>query len=93
LEPEAAAVVAVAAPQEVAPNFLCVMCLGEAFHRLRIQDVESLILVGGGWRREGNKEEKRKKSLWRTEGGTVSCAPSLTGVRLSFLLLTGLNWG
>jgi hypothetical protein len=39
---------------------------GEAFHRLGVQDVKSLILVGalflldGGIRREGKKKEKKK---------------------------------
>jgi hypothetical protein len=53
--------------QEMAPNFLSIMWLREAFHGLRIQDVKSLILfdalflLDGRKRREGKKEKKRGK--------------------------------
>jgi hypothetical protein len=52
---------------EMVPNFLSTAWHGEAFHRLRVQDVENLILVDalflldGGRRREG----KKKKLLCR----------------------------
>jgi hypothetical protein len=36
----------VAGVREMVPNFLSIMLHGEAFHRLGVQDVESLILVG-----------------------------------------------
>jgi hypothetical protein len=54
--------------REKAPNFLSVVWHGEAFHRLGVQDVVSLILVdalfplGGGRRREGKKKEKEKEN-------------------------------
>jgi hypothetical protein len=50
------------------PDFLSVMCCGEAFPGLGVQGVEGLILVGalflldGGRRREGKKKEKRKEN-------------------------------
>jgi hypothetical protein len=52
----------------MAPNFLSITWHEEAFHRLGVQDVQSLILVGalfpldGGRRREGKKKEKKKKN-------------------------------
>jgi hypothetical protein len=56
----------------MAPNFLSVTWISEAFCRLGAQDLESLILfgalflLGGGWVREGKKKEKKNR---HGEGG------------------------
>jgi hypothetical protein len=50
----------------MAPNFLSITWCGEAFHRLGVQGVESLILVGalflfdGRRRKEGKKKGEKK---------------------------------
>jgi hypothetical protein len=51
------------------PNFLSVTWCGEAFHKLGVQDVESLILFDAlflfdGVRRSEGKKNKKKKSPW-----------------------------
>jgi hypothetical protein len=51
------------------PNLISVAWWGEVFHRLGVQNVESLILgdalfpLEGGRRRERKKKEKEKTSL------------------------------
>jgi hypothetical protein len=64
LEP-VAVVAAVEVVAKMAPNFLSVTWHGEAFHRLGVHDVKSLILVDAlfpldrGKRREGKIKEKK----------------------------------
>jgi hypothetical protein len=74
----------------MAPNFLNVAWHGEAFPRLGVQGIESLILfdalflLEGGRRREGKKKEKKVEKLpW---GRRVS-----PGVDLSCSLCRGLQ--
>jgi hypothetical protein len=52
----------------MASNFFSIIWCGEAFYKLGVQDVKSLILVGalftldGGGRKERKKKKSRKKS-------------------------------
>jgi hypothetical protein len=76
--------------QEMAPNFVSIAWLWEAFHGLGIQDVKSLILVGGlfpldaGRRREGKKKEKKKIAVGKE--GFALAGPTLLAVLRSQLL-------
>jgi hypothetical protein len=64
------------------PNFLSAAWCGEAFHRLVVQDVESLVLVDalfpldGGRRREG----KLEKNIAMEEEGFPGARPTLQAV-------------
>jgi hypothetical protein len=70
------------------PNFLSVTWGGKAFHRVRVQDVDFLILVDAlflpdGGRREGKKKEE-KKLQWERR---VSLE-----LELPCWLCSGLQW-
>jgi hypothetical protein len=45
----------------MAPNFLSVTWLGEAFHGLGVQDVESLILIDALFPLDGGRRRERKE--------------------------------
>jgi hypothetical protein len=68
------------------PNFLSITWHGDAFHGLGVHDVESLILVGvlflldGERRREGKKNEKKKKTC-HGEGAVLLAVQQITAIR------------
>jgi hypothetical protein len=57
----------------MAPNFLSVTWLGEAFHGLGVQDVESLILIDALFPLDGGRRREGKKLPWVSPALDLPC--------------------